>query len=194
MVVLEGSQEAKKVDFFLRWKRKKFTSHIAGQHSAVTATTGNGALRTWRGLKKASPRRTSHAEESHRDDHLAVWTIYFKILAFNLNKTKAVWDSLFCLLSNEHQHDNYIKVDWFKKSTLINLLKYLQNSFRQGLMHQGLNVITYKAWRMDTPICKEHCLCRCGISLWRLLSFRHWSSFICHVCSALWILNVKFSY
>lgn len=46
MVVLEGSQEAKKVDFFLRWKRKKFTSLIAGQHSAVTATTGNGALRT----------------------------------------------------------------------------------------------------------------------------------------------------
>lgn len=128
MVVLEGSQEAKKVDFFLRWKRKKFTSLIAGQHSAVTATTGNGALRTWRGLKKASPRRTSHAEESHRDDHLAVWTIYFKILAFNLNKTKAVWDSLFCLLSNEHQHDNYIKIDWFKKSTLF--IKILTEQFQ----------------------------------------------------------------
>lgn len=29
-------------------------------------------------------------------------------------KTKAVWDSLFWLLSNEHQHDNYIKTDCFK--------------------------------------------------------------------------------
>jgi len=43
------------------------------------------------------------------------------MLAFNLEKnknfvkTKAVWDSLFCLLSNEYQHDNYIKTDWFKR-------------------------------------------------------------------------------
>lgn len=63
---------------------------------------------------KTHPKIIPHAEGNHRESLSAAQRIYFNILAFDINKTKAVQDSLFCLLSNEHQHDNYIKIDWFK--------------------------------------------------------------------------------
>lgn len=65
-------------------------------------------------LNKAHPKIIPHAEGNHRKKLSAAQRIYFKILAFDINKRKAILDLLSCLLSNEHQHDNYIKIDWFK--------------------------------------------------------------------------------
>lgn len=81
---------------------------------AVTATAGSGAFPAQKELNKTHPKIIPHAEGNHRESLSAAQRIYFNILAFDINKTKAVQDSLFCLLSNEHQHDNYIKIDWFK--------------------------------------------------------------------------------
>lgn len=93
------------------------TSHtwqgLLGPLFAVTATAGPGALPAQKELNKAHPKIILHTRGNHRKNLPAAQRVYFKILAFDINKTKAVQDSLFCPLSNEHQHDNYIKIDWF---------------------------------------------------------------------------------
>lgn len=82
-----------------------------GCPSAGTAIIEYGAFKTRKELKKACSEIIPHAEVNHI---VVAQRIYFKMLSFHFNKTKAVWDSLLCLLSNEHQHDNYIKIDRFK--------------------------------------------------------------------------------
>lgn len=108
-------QGPKKWDFaFRRRRRKKFTALLTPDRvSAVTATAGPGALPAQKELNKAHPKIILHTRGNHRKNLPAAQRVYFKILAFDINKTKAVQDSLLCPLSNEHQHDNYIKIDWF---------------------------------------------------------------------------------